>query len=63
MYPLPVNHGPSEQSCKENISYKNHVTNEEGHAKIQQVVGPYKDKNVFTVFKVKVTARAYIIKI
>ena len=25
------------------ISYKDHVTNEEVHAKIQQEIGPYKD--------------------
>ena len=25
------------------ISYKDHVTNEEAHAKIQQAIGPHKD--------------------
>ena len=52
-----VNHGPSQQSSKEeykamqmrcyrkilHISYKDHVTNEEVHAKIQQAIGPHKD--------------------
>ena len=53
-----VNHGPSQQSCKEDymqamemtcyrnilhISYKDHVTNEEVRAKIQQAIGPHED--------------------
>ena len=48
-----VNHGPSQQSSKEeykpwyckilHISYKDHVTNEEVRAKIQQVIGPHED--------------------
>ena len=52
-----VNHGPSQQSSKENkqatkmgcyrktlrISYKDHVTNEEVRAKIQQAFGPHED--------------------
>ena len=54
-----VNHGPSQQSFKEerriqamemrcyrkilNISYKDHVTNEEVRAKIQQAIGPHED--------------------
>ena len=36
-----VNHGPSQQSSKE--EYKDHVTNEEVHAKTQQTIGPHKD--------------------
>ena len=51
-----VNHGPSQQSSKENtslgnecyceilrISYKDHVTIKEVHAKIQQAIGPHED--------------------
>ena len=45
---LLVNHGPSQQSSKEyrkilHISYKDHVTNEEVRAKIQQAIGPHED--------------------
>ena len=37
-----VNHGPSQQSCKEEyISYKDQVTNEVVRAKIQQAIGPH----------------------
>ena len=52
-----VNHGPSQQSSKEeykpmemrcyrkilHISCKDHVTNEEVRAKIQQAIGPHED--------------------
>ena len=52
-----VNHGPSQQSPKEeykpmemrcyriilHISYQDHVTNEEVRAKIQQAIGPHDD--------------------
>ena len=44
-----VNHRPSQQSFKEEhkswlyISYRDHVTNEEVHAKIQQAIGPHED--------------------
>ena len=47
-----VNHGPSQQSSKEemrcyrkilHISYKDHVTNEEIRATIQQATGPHED--------------------
>ena len=52
-----VNHEPSQQSSKEEykpremrcyrkiprISYKDHITNEEVRAKIQQATGPYED--------------------
>ena len=43
-----VNHGPSQQEvryCRKirRISYKDHVTNEEVRAKIQQAIGPYED--------------------
>ena len=52
-----VKHGPSQQSSKEEIqamemrcyrkvlriSYKDHVTNEEVRAKIQQAIGPHED--------------------
>ena len=51
-----VNHGPPQQSSKEeyklemmcyhkilHISYKDHVTNEEVRAMIQQKIGPYKE--------------------
>ena len=52
-----VNRGPSQQSSKEeykpremrcyrkilHISYKDHVTNEEVSAKIQQTIGPHED--------------------
>ena len=52
-----VNYGPSQQSSREriqamemrcyhkilHISYKDHVTNEEVRAKIQQTIGPHKD--------------------
>ena len=52
-----LNHGPSQQSCREelgamemrcyckilHISYKDHVTNEEIHARIQQAIRPHKD--------------------
>ena len=50
-----VNHGPLQQSSKEeyievrryrrilHISYKDHVTNEEVRAKIQQAIGPHED--------------------
>ena len=34
-----VNHGPSQQSSKE--EYKDHVTNEEVHAKTQQAIRPH----------------------
>ena len=53
--PLFVNHGPSQQSCREAkaalnmrccckilcISYKDHVSNEEVRAKIQQAIRPH----------------------
>ena len=52
-----MNHGPSQQSPKEDlqvmemrcyrkmlsISYKDHVTNDEVCAKIQQAIGPHED--------------------
>ena len=52
-----VNHGPPQQSSKEEykhmkmrcyckilrISYKDHVTDEEVHAKFQQAIGPHED--------------------
>ena len=52
-----MNHGPSQQSSKEEyknmemrcyrkilyISYKDHVTDDEVRAKIQQAIGPHKD--------------------
>ena len=44
-----VIHGPSQQSSKEkykpwkHISYRDHVTNKEAHAKIQQAVGLHED--------------------
>ena len=52
-----VNHAPSQQSCQKRIramemrcyrnilriSYKDHVTNEEVRAKIQQAIGPHED--------------------
>ena len=44
-----VNHGPSQQSSKEEckplkrISYKDHVISEEIRAKIQQATGPHED--------------------
>ena len=41
-----VNHGLSQQRCYSkilHISYKNHVTNEEVRAKIQQAIGPHED--------------------
>ena len=51
-----LNYGPSQQSSKEeykhwkwgasqilHISYKDHVTNEEIRAKIQQAIGPHED--------------------
>ena len=50
-----VNHGPLQQSSKEeyievrcyrrilHISYKDHVTNEEVRAKIRQAIGPHED--------------------
>ena len=45
-----VNYGPSQQTSKEEckpwilcISYKDHVTNEEVCAKIQQAIGPHED--------------------
>ena len=52
-----VNHGPSQESSKEeykpwkmrcyykilHISYKDHVTNEEVYAEIQQAIGPHED--------------------
>ena len=46
-----VNHVPSQQRSKEeykllHISYKDHVTNEEVHAKIQQTIGPLEDVNI-----------------
>ena len=55
---LYVNHWPSQQSCKEErshwnkyhkvlyISYKDHVTNEGGCAKIQQAVRPHRDLTI-----------------
>ena len=57
-----VNHGPSQQSCKEyeamqmkcygkilRIPYKDHVTNKEVCTKIQQAIGPHKD--LLTIIK------------
>ena len=57
-----VNYGPSQQSSKEeynlqamevrcyrkilHISYKDHVTNKDIHAKIQQAIGPHKDLTI-----------------
>ena len=54
-----VNHGPSQQSSKEelamemrcyrkivHISYKDHVTKEEVRAKIQQATGPHEDLTI-----------------
>ena len=49
-----VNHGPSQQSSKEEwiyhkilrISYKYHVTNEEIRAKIQQAIEPHEDLTI-----------------
>ena len=46
-----VNHGPSQHSSKEEckilqISYKDHVTNEEVRAKIQQAIGPNVDLTI-----------------
>ena len=46
-----VNHVPSQQRSKEeykllHISYKDHVTNEEVCAKIQQAIGPHKDLTI-----------------
>ena len=52
-----VNHGPSQESSKEeykpwkwgatarflHISYRDHITNEEVRAKIQQAIGPHDD--------------------
>ena len=43
-----VNHGPSQQSSNEVLlqvttHLKDHVTNQEVHAKIQQAIGPHKD--------------------
>ena len=50
-----VNHGPSQQAPKKNTShenevlparyylYKDHVTNEEVRAEIQQTIGPHED--------------------
>ena len=60
-----VNHGPSQQSSKErvqamemrcyrkilHISYKDHVTNEEVRAKIQQAIGPHED--LLTIVKTR----------
>ena len=59
-----MNHGPSQQSSKEeynyqameircyhkilHISYKDHVTNEEVRANIQQAIGPHKDLLMIT---------------
>ena len=55
-----VNHGPSQQSSKEamemrcnrkilRISYKDHVTNEEVGAKIQQAIGPHEDLSLIHI--------------
>ena len=55
-----VNHGPSQQSSKEEYKpwkycatagpcYKDHVTNKEVHAKIQQAIPPHKD--LLTIIK------------
>ena len=49
-----VNHGPSQQSSKEeykprkilHILYKDHVINEEVRAKIQQAIGPHEDLTI-----------------
>ena len=65
------NHGPSQQSSKEeykpmemrcyrrilHISYKDHVTNEEGCAKIQQAIGPQED--LLTILKRRKSAAVW----
>ena len=60
-----VNHGPSQQSSKEeykpgnevlpllHISYKDHVTNEEVRAKIQQAIGPHEDLTIVKTRKLQ----------
>ena len=40
------------------ISYKDHVTNEEVHAKIQQAIGPHKD--LLTIMHCKETQTAVV---
>ena len=42
-----MNHGPSQQSCKD------HVTNEEVYAKIQQAVGPHEHLTIIERGKLK----------
>ena len=61
LYCMLVDYGPSQQRSKEEamemrcyrkilqISYKDHVTNEEVRAKIQQATGPH--KNLLTIVK------------
>ena len=46
---LPVACGSTSFAWLVHISYKNHVTNEEVRAKIQQAIGPHKD--LLTIIK------------